>query len=188
MYRLLLISLSLITFFACQQNPTTPTTTPETTTPEPQPEIEKNWQLNTSDGLNIHHPADWEVDVSGAKGSKFILLLPKEEGDDYQENIMLTAQDKPSGSVALKSIGEKVASQLTKSNPALRVSMQQVSPDGAYYEMAYLGPQGNYELMNYQRVYLAKSSIYKLTYTGNKGDFSKNLHIAQESMDTFSFP
>lgn len=185
MKQLFPISLILILFIACQSSTSEPQD-PEAGSSSKS--VDTNWQLTTSEGINIHHPGDWEVDVSGFMGSKFLLYWPQVEGDAFRENINLTSQSLPEKISDLAEVGEATAGQLSTFVTNAKLQSQGLHADGGHYELQYSGSQGNSDLTWYQRLYLAEDQLYALTYTADRKDFDTKLDAAKKCMDTFRLP
>ena len=178
---ILLLTLSL---FSCQ-NTETSTTAPSTTASKAIP---NNWQLTTSEGFNIHHPADWEVDLSGFMGSKFLLYLPEVEGDEFRENLNLITQQLPAAPANLQELGELVLAQLSTFVTDVNILSHGIAGNGEYFEVKCEGQQAGTNLIWYQRCFLQDSVAHILAYSADPKDFDAAFAAAQECMDSFKLP
>ncbi|NNE28916.1 MAG: hypothetical protein HKN16_04745, partial [Saprospiraceae bacterium] len=76
--------------------------------------VDTNWQLTISDGINIHHPSDWVVDLSGIDQTLFILHKPLSQGDDFAESISLSKHPTPIEGLSVKELGILFSNQVTQ--------------------------------------------------------------------------
>lgn len=147
-----------------------------------------NWQLTTSEGINIHHPENWEVDLTGFMGSKFLLYFPEKEGDAFRENIILITQTVPESSATLEAFGKSTVDQLKSFVTDAKILDSGMSENKDYFHCSYTGKQGSINLNWYQRIYLKGNTAYILTFTADPADYESNKSIATNSMDSFKFP
>jgi len=186
-YTTFLLALA-IGLFSCQNSETSTTAEAEKASESTDELTSNNWQLTTSEGFNIHHPADWEVDLSGFMGSKFLLYLPTEEGDDFRENLNLMSQQLPKAPEGLKELGALMLDQLPSYVTDAKILSHGVPEHGQYFETSYSGTQGAQRLSWYQRCFLEGNIAHILAYTADQEDFDASLLSAKRCMDSFQLP
>ena len=150
----------------------------------------QSWKELNFEGFSIDYPENWDVNMKGEMGTKFILFSPLENNqDDFKENINLVVQDLTGYDIDLNGFVEiseqQVSTYVTEGKilESNRLSKENI----AYHKMIYTGKQGVYKLKFEQYFWVIESKAYILTFTSEESNYQKYKMIAETILNSFSF-
>ncbi|MGB0840179.1 MAG: hypothetical protein ACPGXL_08565 [Chitinophagales bacterium] len=150
--------------------------------------IAPKWGNLAGQGFTIQYPTDWDIDISRAMNTNFILFSPIDSPQDpFRENVNLIIQDLSDYDFTLEQYAvlstEQIKTMITDGK--IIVNEQKGVGEKAYQKVIYSGKQGMFDLQFEQYYWVINKKAYVLTLTCTIDQFDNYQEIGEAIMDSF---
>lgn len=150
---------------------------------------QESWGTATFETFSIKHPTTWRADTSNKNvGVDVILYAPQtSEGDNFNENINVIAQDLTGYDMTLDSYTQLSEEQIKNmlENGKVLESVRVNNDSETYHRIVYVGEQSGFKLKFEQRYFVVENTAFVLTLTCMNDNFDDYKGIARKIFDTF---
>lgn len=146
------------------------------------------WQKLENVDYTIQYPSDWEVNESGAMGTRFFILSPlTSDKDKFRENVGLVLQDVSAYDIDLDQFVEISEDQIkTLITDGKLISSDRMRLNGKeIHKLVYTGTQGQLKLKFVQYFWIQNERAYILTFTCEVQEFKDYKELGEKIMNSF---
>jgi len=142
------------------------------------------WKTLDTTEYSIKYPDSWELNQSGASGTKFLIFSPLVPSASFRDNINLVIEDLKGKNITLEQYTEFSTGQLKQFLTDFVVH-ESVTKDGRH-RLVYTGSHSGLHLKWEQYYWIKNEKAYVLTFTALKDSFDGRLEIVHQMADSFS--
>jgi len=140
-------------------------------------------------GRKISYPKSWsrQDNIDVVTGDVVMLLSPKEgEGDGFRENLSIAIENLSSRPRSLNEYTEESVRIIRKhSDASVPVASQATLGHRRASEVVFAGKEEGREVQRLQVWTVKENKAYVITYTAERGKYSKFLQTAREMIESF---
>ncbi len=143
-------------------------------------------------GIKISYSKRWSIQDTpdGVTGDVARFLSPKEgKADEFQENLSISVENLSSRPMSLNEYTEESVRIIrTHSDASAPPASAATLGHRQAMEVVFVGKEGNIEVQRLQIWTVKNNKAYVITYTAEKGKYSKFLQTSREMIDSFEIP
>ncbi len=146
-----------------------------------------NWQKYETKNYSIEYPENYAMALLHPKEVDFLINLPKQEGNEYQENITLMTQSLKGFNINLEAYNETNIQQLKSVFPEVQIKENvQYQENGTdFYLINYKLEYNGVSMQCIQSYCIVKNVAYILTFTTTAELYPNSYENAIQSLKTF---
>jgi serine/threonine protein kinase len=143
-------------------------------------------------GIKISYPKRWSIQETpdGVTGDVARFLSPKEgKADEFQENLSISVKDLSSQPRSLNEYTEESVWIIrTHSDASAPPASAATLGHRQAMEVVFAGKEGNIQVQRLEIWTVKNNKAYVITYTAERGKYSKFLPAARKMIDSFEIP
>ncbi len=151
------------------------------------PKVEEGFKAYENDKTWIMYPNDWRVDEENAEEMEYFIYSPLSEGDNFQENVNLTAEKLPNNSITTEFYVQKALETVSRSISNFKTleNKEHKGNFGSFRTVIYTGNMGEMAIKWKQSIYIKNSTAYIISYTSLTDTYDSYDAITTKMMKSF---
>ena len=145
-----------------------------------------DWKTFQNSDFSIKYPADWELNLSGASGTKFILFAPSAQAASFRDNINLVVEDLKNQKIDLKEYTKLSIAQVKQYISNANILVSETLLKNQKQKLVYTGSQGDLKLQFQQFYWIKNKKAYVLTFTSSEKTFNGQIENVTRIMNSFT--